>query len=391
MKKTLITLTTASVVGFSSVLMTDYVQAEELEEIRSELSDAEDQVADVLIELEEINKEIEQTQEALTINKEKMQETEEEIAITEEEIAKLEEEIEELEEAIEERYDILKERAVSYQKNGGNIGFLEVIFGSKSFGDFINRVSAVTKITDSDAALMEKQEADKAEVETKQEDIQKKLEELEAKKIEIEGMQDVILEQKEQNETKKEELKEKENNLNNLIEELEMEESNLVALEQQVQSSIVDEPSSTSESNVKQLSNESPASGSGNLSAAINAGYKYTGGNSRYVYGGGRTASDIRNGFFDCSGFVSWAYSQAGYSLPAQTGALANVGSQVSPSNMQPGDLVFFNTNGTNGHVGIYVGGGKFIGSQSSTGVAVERMDSGYWAGQFSGLVRRVN
>ncbi|WP_155645594.1 C40 family peptidase, partial [Peribacillus simplex] len=97
------------------------------------------------------------------------------------------------------------------------------------------------------------------------------------------------------------------------------------------------------------------------------------------------------NGLFDCSGFVAWAYKQAGVNLPASTGALTSAGTQVSKSQMQPGDLVFFNTYKTDGHVGIYVGGGKFIGSQSSTGVAVANMSSGYWADKFNGRVVRVN
>lgn len=129
---------------------------------------------------------------------------------------------------------------------------------------------------------------------------------------------------------------------------------------------------------------------SANTGSAITAGYKYIG-NSTYVFGGGRTASDIANGRFDCSAFVAWAYKQAGVNLPASTGALTSAGRQVSKSQMQPGDLVFFNTYKTDGHVGIYVGGGKFIGSQSSTGVAIANMGSGYWAEKFNGRVVRVN
>lgn len=129
---------------------------------------------------------------------------------------------------------------------------------------------------------------------------------------------------------------------------------------------------------------------SANTGSAITAGYKYIG-NSTYKFGGGRTASDIANGRFDCSAFVAWAYRQAGVNLPPSTDALKSAGRQVSKSQMQPGDLVFFNTYKTDGHVGIYVGGGKFIGSQSSTGVAIANMDSGYWAGVFNGRVVRVN
>ena len=112
---------------------------------------------------------------------------------------------------------------------------------------------------------------------------------------------------------------------------------------------------------------------SGNISAVINAGNKYIG-NSVYVFGGGRTASDIANGRFDCSGFVAWAFSQAGVKVGASTDSLKNTGTRVSTSEMRPGDMVFFNTYKTDGHVGIYLGGGKFIGSQSSTGVAVANM-----------------
>lgn len=122
----------------------------------------------------------------------------------------------------------------------------------------------------------------------------------------------------------------------------------------------------------------------------ISAGYKYIG-NSVYVFGGGRNASDIANGRFDCSGFVHWAFSTIGVSVGSTTDSLKHAGTQVSTSNMQPGDLVFFDTYKKDGHVGIYVGGGKFIGSQSSTGVAIANMTSGYWGKKFNGRVVRVN
>lgn len=57
---------------------------------------------------------------------------------------------------------------------------------------------------------------------------------------------------------------------------------------------------------------------------------------------------------------------------------------------MQVGDMVFFDTYKKDGHVGIYIGNGKFIGAQSSTGVAEVDMTKGYWKDKFSGHVRRV-
>lgn len=95
-----------------------------------------------------------------------------------------------------------------------------------------------------------------------------------------------------------------------------------------------------------------------------------------YVYGG----SSPRG--FDCSGFTSYVFRQAGISLNrTATGQLSN-GTSVSKDQLQPGDLVFFRRNTTKpvSHVGIYVGDGNFI--HASTNDYVVRYDSlyGYYA-----------
>ncbi|SEM12248.1 NlpC/P60 family protein [Mesobacillus persicus] len=113
-------------------------------------------------------------------------------------------------------------------------------------------------------------------------------------------------------------------------------------------------------------------------------------GNSNYVYGGGRNAADIANGRFDCSGFVHWAFSEANIEVGLTTDSLKHAGQPIPLSDLQPGDLVFFDTYKKDGHVGIYIGNGKFIGSQSSTGVAIADMTSGYWQETFNGRVRRI-
>ncbi|NUS17654.1 MAG: glycoside hydrolase [Streptomyces sp.] len=62
---------------------------------------------------------------------------------------------------------------------------------------------------------------------------------------------------------------------------------------------------------------------------------------------------------WDCSGLTQAAYKAAGVTLPRTTGEQVNVGTRVSQSNMQPGDLVFFYSD--HSHVGIYIGGGEMI------------------------------
>lgn len=59
---------------------------------------------------------------------------------------------------------------------------------------------------------------------------------------------------------------------------------------------------------------------------------------------------------FDCSGFVKWCYARAGVSLPHSSSAQKNAGKQISISQAQPGDILW-----KSGHVGIYIGNGKYI------------------------------
>ncbi|GAA4807208.1 hypothetical protein GCM10023200_51050 [Actinomycetospora chlora] len=72
-----------------------------------------------------------------------------------------------------------------------------------------------------------------------------------------------------------------------------------------------------------------------------------------YVWGG--TTPDG----FDCSGLTQWAFEHAGIDLPRTSRAQAQEGQEVSQANMQPGDLIFFNSPVS--HVGIYIGNGKMI------------------------------
>ncbi|MBN7772379.1 C40 family peptidase [Clostridium aminobutyricum] len=69
---------------------------------------------------------------------------------------------------------------------------------------------------------------------------------------------------------------------------------------------------------------------------------------------------------FDCSGFTQYVYSNFGGNLPHSSASQYNYGSAVDKSQLQPGDLVFFASSSRISHVGIYVGGGKFIHSPQS-------------------------
>ncbi len=96
---------------------------------------------------------------------------------------------------------------------------------------------------------------------------------------------------------------------------------------------------------------------------------------------------------FDCSGFVRAMYENSlGLLLPHNAKAQAAATEKIDASELQPGDLVFFNTlRRTFSHVGIYIGEGKFIHSPRAGGeVRIENMSDRYWHQRFNGA-RRVS
>jgi peptidoglycan DL-endopeptidase CwlO len=101
-----------------------------------------------------------------------------------------------------------------------------------------------------------------------------------------------------------------------------------------------------------------------------------------YVWGGESPSG------FDCSGFVAYVYGQVGVSLPHYTGAQWAVGVPVSTSDLQPGDLVFFDGLG---HVGLYIGGGEFIHSPHTGDVVrIDSLSDSWYAATYDGARRIV-
>ncbi|MBC7405725.1 MAG: C40 family peptidase [Cytophaga sp.] len=95
----------------------------------------------------------------------------------------------------------------------------------------------------------------------------------------------------------------------------------------------------------------------------------------------------------DCSGFVRYVFKNAvGAELPRTSQEISKIGEQINIKDLQPGDLVFYNTLRRGfSHVGIYLGDNKFIHSPAAGGqVRIESMDIGYWKKRFNGA-RRIN
>lgn len=107
-----------------------------------------------------------------------------------------------------------------------------------------------------------------------------------------------------------------------------------------------------------------------------------------YKYGGNTPEEGL-----DCSGLVNIIFREAwGKELPRTAKQLSREGERVEKTDLQPGDLVFYNTlRRSFSHVGIYLGDRKFIHAPSSGGqVRIESMDVDYWKKRFNGA-RRIS
>ena len=120
-----------------------------------------------------------------------------------------------------------------------------------------------------------------------------------------------------------------------------------------------------------------PAAPPGRYGGVVGIAMQYLG--TPYVYGGASPSG------FDCSGFVMYVFAQVGVSLPHNAAAQYGYGTPVSRSQLQPGDLVFFNGLG---HDGIYIGGGQFIHSPHTGDVVKISSLSGWYSSTWVGARR---
>ncbi|MGF6951374.1 peptidoglycan hydrolase CwlO-like protein [Neobacillus sp. B4I6] len=396
MKKKLFALCTTIIMGLGSVFLLPVVNAKadnptikSIEEQRSglqtDITKANQEISQVQDELTKLSEQIKRVDEAIKDNNKMIVQTEEKVKASQSKVKVLQQEVMDIQERINKRNEIIKKRALSLQASGGKVSYIDVILGASNFSDFVGRLGAVSTLVEADQDLVTKQIEDQKEVQMKQSSVVKKLNDLQNMKTELVGMQAQIIEQKVQNDALKEELKLKEQEKLTVMADLQMQDGTLASKEAQIKN-VTSKDENTEPVNINV---SIPTTTNEVHNIVIHAGDKYIG-NSVYVFGGGRNSYDVANGRFDCSGFVAWAFRQAGIKVGAHTDILKNTGTRVSMSEARPGDLVFFDTYKIDGHVGIYLGGGKFIGSQSSTGIAIADLTGGYYKKKFNGRVMRI-
>ena len=399
LKKKVLVLSSTIFIGLGSVFYCPAVNAKENKNLKSiqdersglqtDISNANIEVFQVQDELIKLSEQINRVEQAIKDNNKIIVQTEEKVKAAQSIVKDLQQEVMTIQERINKRNHILKKRALSLQESGGQVSYIDVILGSSNFSDFVGRLGAVASMVEADQNLVTQHKEDLKAVQTKQSSVVKQLNDLQNMKTELIGMQAQILEQKEQNEALKEELKKKEQEILSDKADLQQKDGSLAIKEALLINEVENSKGTDTNNETVNMNVSLPTTTNEAINTVIHAGEKYIG-NSVYVFGGGRNSYDVAHGRFDCSGFVAWAFSQAGIKVGAHTDILKNTGIRVTMSEARPGDLVFFDTYKIDGHVGIYLGAGKFIGSQSSTGIGIADLTQGYYKKKFNGRVMRI-
>ena len=354
----------------------------------STVSDYNTLISELTSEESEVASKLEALQSDIKDNQNKTAELVTEMEATQKTLVTLQDEIETLKEVIARREDHLAEQARSVQVMGNTGNLISFVLSAESLDELVGKIDVVTKMVGANRSTIKKQEEDKELVEEKEAETLVKQEEQQVLAAELEANHSELEERKAEEETMLAEIAAKkavaQGERDRLLAQAAAAEARRRALASARTASVTVASSNTSSSAnrgaVTPSSSQAPAPAANNGSLL---GIAHSLEGVRYVYGGSTTAG------FDCSGFTRHVFQQAGRSIPRSAAAQYSATSRVSRAQAQPGDLIFFSLAGRGvNHVGIYLGGGNFIGSQTSTGVAVASINSGYWANKVVGFGR---
>ncbi|MGW6662441.1 murein hydrolase activator EnvC family protein [Peribacillus sp. NPDC055009] len=252
MKKNIIAMNASIMIGLGSILAAPSVYAESISDLEKQKESIQEKRSGVESNISDTEKKIDNLQDKqmtaedqiaaieakIAESAKKIDAKNAEIKQTKKEIEALKEEIKVLKERIAKRNEVLKERALSFQETGGDVNYLEVLFGSSSFGDLVDRVGAVATIAEADRDILKQHELDKKDLEEKQNAVETKLASLEVAKAELLEIQKQQKQQKQEKDALVKKLKQQTEKHEHEKMGLEEEKANLAAQEKAIKSAI---------------------------------------------------------------------------------------------------------------------------------------------------------
>ncbi len=313
-----------------------------------EIAAKEAEAAAAQVELDRMNAALEVQIEEYNAISEALDQTNLEVEATAGELATAQQQLSEAQSA-------LASHATNIYKQGPG-GVLDVFLGVRSFADFVTRLDLAARVGQSEANVVASVKDTKARVEASALALEQRRAEQSALKSDAKA--------------RAERIEEDVRAQRRFVSQLTAEVKTLIAAEEERQRRLAEERArqaalaaqaaaarKASTSAGRQAADPSTLGGGHPQVAAI--ALKFVG--VPYQWGGSSPSG------FDCSGLTQYSYRQVGISLPRTSQSQFQVGQHVSASRadlLQPGDLVFFGTDGDPGkvhHVGIYVGDGNYV------------------------------
>jgi cell wall-associated NlpC family hydrolase len=273
---------------------------------------------------------------------------------------------------IDDNYNLYKQRLrATYE--AGKASYVDVLLSSKDFTDFISRAELLQVVSKHDTNLIDNLTQDETKLKTDQAAMQANKASLVNSQGTIAAKQDILNAQLAQQSQVVSDIK---NNYNNTTQQYNDVGQQARQTDAEINAEIAREAAAERAKNPGMT-----ASAADVISYAKGfLGVRYNFGSANPAYG------------FDCSGFTAYVFANVKGGICLTHSALEQ--SQYKPgitisneSDLAPGDLVFFATDGgrTVSHVGIYIGNGAFIGANSSTGVAIVNnfMSISYWRNDY--------
>lgn len=364
-------------------------------EEQANYDNASGRVNSIQSDVDEVAEEIDEIDAALVETLASIELIEEDIADKE---AQIEETARELEAAVEieqEQYEAMKLR-IRFMYEKGDTTYLQILLESQNFSDMVNKVEYVEKLYEYDRKLLLDYQAAREAVEALKEKLEEEMAELEAQEHELteekESLEIILAEKQEAYDNYEAQLaqarqeaaiykaniKKQNDEIKRLEAEAAKKQSEIDAAKQAEEEArraqelaLINQAAQSAQGSSGAFSSgggsggnyasASSYSGTGSKGTQIaNYACQFIG--NPYVPGG----TSLTEGA-DCSGFVWRVYKDFGYNVPRTSYALRSIGTGVSYSEAQPGDIMCYA-----GHVGIYIGNGQIVhASTQKTGIKI--------------------